>query len=236
MQGVAALLFDVFGTVVDWRAGVMREIARVAGAASVAVDAAAMADAWRDLYDPAMAPVRKGRRPWVKLDVLHRENLVQLLPRFGLQGLDAAAIDDLAFAWRRLDPWPDVLPSLQRLKRRYALATLSNGNVALMVAMARRAGLPWDAILGAEPTRSYKPDPACYLGTADMLGLAPGDCMMVAAHPGDLVAAAACGFRTAFVPRPDEHGPGVGSEKPDPGDRFDVTAADFGELARQLGC
>jgi 2-haloacid dehalogenase len=231
-----ALVFDVFGTVVDWRGGVMREIAQVAAGKGVAVDAGAMADAWRDRYDPAMAPVREGRRPWVKLDVLHRENLVAILGDFGLAGLSAAEIDDLAFAWRRLDPWPDAVPGLVRLKRRYALATLSNGNVALMVAMARRAGLPWDAVLGAEPTRSYKPDPACYLGTADMLGLAPADCMMVAAHPGDLVAAASCGLRTAFVPRPHEHGPGIGPEKPGPGDRFDVTASDFGDLARQLGC
>lgn len=233
---VRALVFDVFGTVVDWRSGVMREIAAVAAARGAPVDAGAMADAWRDRYEPAMAAVREGRRPWVKLDVLHRENLAAILGDFGLAGLAEAEIDDLALAWRRLDPWPDVLPGLARLKRRYALATLSNGNVALMVEMARRAGLPWDAVLGAEPTRAYKPDPACYLGTADMLGLAPGDCMMVAAHPGDLVAAAACGLATAYVPRPLEHGPGKGPDAPGPGQHFDVSAFDFEDLARQMGC
>ena len=235
LAGVKALLFDVFGTVVDWRNSVARELAAAARAKGVTLDAYAMADAWRDLYDPQMAPIRAGTRPWTRLDVLHRESLVQLLPRFGLHDLSAAEIDDLAFAWRRLDPWPDAVPGLMRLKRRYILATCSNGNIALIASMARWGGLPWDAILGAEPTQSYKPQPTAYLGSADILGMAPAQCAMVAAHNGDLLAASAVGLRTVFVPRPGEHGAAQGKDIA-PSGAWDVVAPDFNALADALGC
>ena len=212
---VSALTFDVFGTVVDWPK---------------------FADAWRGLYQPAMEEVRSGRRPWVRLDDLHRESLVRLLGDFGTTGLSPAEIDHLNRAWHRLDPWPDAVPGLTRLKRRFILATLSNGNIALMVNMAKRGGLPWDAILGAEVARAYKPAPEAYLRSAEALGLTPEQCLMVAAHPGDLAAAARCGLRSAHVPRPLEFGPGRGASKPEPAQPFDIVAGDFVELAERLGC
>lgn len=227
---VKALCFDVFGTVVDWRGSIAREV----DALGIDCDGHAFADAWRGRYQPAMEEVRTGRRPWVKLDVLHRENLLAVLAELEI-ALDEDAIDHLNLVWHRLDPWPDVVEGLQRLKARYILATLSNGNVALMVGMAKHAGLPWDVILGAEVAGAYKPSPQAYLGSAALLDLDPGACMMVAAHNGDLVAAAACGLRTAFVARPSEHGPGQGSdqraEHP-----FDVVADSFVDLADKLGC
>ena len=232
---IQALTFDVFGTVVDWRSGIAREARAILGGRGPERDWAAFADRWRALYQPAMEEVRSGRRLWTRLDDLHRENLRVVLDEFGLAGRPEAEIERLNRAWHRLDPWPDVVAGLVRLKRRFILATLSNGNVALMVNMARRAGLPWDVILGAEVARAYKPMPEAYLRTADLLGVAPCQCLMVAAHNGDLLAASACGFRTAFVARPTEHGPGQASdlraEHP-----FDVVAADFLELADRLGC
>lgn len=234
-SGVRALVFDVFGTCVDWRSGVIREIEAAARRRGVAVDAAALADAWRGRYQPAMERVRSGERPWTVLDVLHRESLDALLPDFGLAMLAEEEREDLTRAWHRLDPWPDVLPGLARLRRRYILATLSNGNVALLVNMARRAGLPWDAVLGAEVARHYKPQPPAYLVTADLLGLPPGECLMVAAHNGDLAAAGALGFRTCFVPRPEEYGPAQRGDLVPERD-WDVVARDFVDLAGQLGC
>ncbi|MBI2203786.1 MAG: haloacid dehalogenase type II [Candidatus Rokubacteria bacterium] len=236
METVKALTFDVFGTVVDWRASIIREGEAFGRARGVGADWARFADAWRGLYQPSMDEVRSGRRAWTKLDDLHRESLVRLLDDFGITGLDAAAIDDLNRAWHRLDPWPDVVAGLTRLKRKFVLATLSNGNVALMVNMARRAGLPWDAILGAEPARAYKPRPDAYLRTADFLGLRPAECLMVAAHPNDLMAARGCGFRTAYVPRPLEHGPERAvAFRADARPEFDVVAQDFVALADELG-
>jgi 2-haloacid dehalogenase len=182
-----------------------------------------------------MEEVRRGRRPWTRLDDLHRDNLGVVLDEFGLAGLNEPEIEHLNRAWHRLDPWPDAVDGLTRLKRRFILATLSNGNVALLVNMARRAGLPWDAILGAEVARAYKPMPEAYLCTADLLGLEPNRCMMVAAHNDDLQAARALGFRTAFVARPTEHGPkqtrDLRAEH-----EFDVVAADLLDLADRLGC
>jgi 2-haloacid dehalogenase len=172
----------------------------------------------------------------VRLDDLHRESLERLLRDFGISGISPAEIDHLNHAWHRLDPWPDAVPGLTRLRRRFTLATLSNGNIALMVDMARRAGLPWDAILGAEIARAYKPSPEAYLLSAEALGLRPEQCLMVAAHPGDLAAAARCGLRTAYVPRPLEFGPGRPGSAPEPGQPFDVVASDFVELAEKLGC
>jgi 2-haloacid dehalogenase len=235
-SSISALTFDVFGTVVDWRTSVIREGEAFGNPRRLSVDWGKFADAWRGLYQPAMEEVRSGRRPWAKLDELHRESLVRLLADFGIPGVSPAEIDHLNDAWHRLDPWPDAVPGLTRLKRRFTLATLSNGNIALMVDMAKRAGLPWDAILGAEVARAYKPTPEAYQRSAAALGLRPEQCLMVAAHPADLASAARCGLRTAYVPRPLEFGPGRPGSQPEPGQPFDVVAGDFVELAEKLGC
>lgn len=238
MEPVKALVFDVFGTVVDWRGGVARELrAFFARHGAGAVDAYAVADAWRRRYQPAMEECRSGRRPFTRLDVLHRENLDAVLRETGLDPstVDASELDELNRAWHRLDPWPDAVGGLARLKRRYAIAPLSNGNVALLLNMARRAGLPWDAILGAEVAMAYKPQPEAYLRTADILGLAPAELCLVAAHNADLAAARACGLKTVFVPRLREHGPAQTSDLA-PDGPWDVVAADFLDLAAKLGC
>jgi len=235
-SAISALTFDVFGTVVDWRSSVIREGEAFGKPRRLSVDWGKFADAWRGLYQPAMEEVRRGRRPWAKLDELHRESLVRLLGDFGINGVSPAEVDHLNYAWHRLDPWPDAVPGLTRLKRRFTLATLSNGNIGLMVDMAKRAGLPWDAILGAEVARAYKPTPEAYLRSAEALGLRPEQCLMVAAHPADLASAARCGLRTAYVPRPLEFGPGRPGSQPEPGQPFDVVAGDFVELAERLGC
>jgi 2-haloacid dehalogenase len=238
MAELRAVVFDVFGTVVDWREGVARDLrAFCARHGAGAADPYAMADAWRRRYQPAMEACRSGRRPFTRLDVLHRENLEAVLREAGLDpsAIDAAEIDELNRAWHRLDPWPDVIEGLQRLKRRYIIAPLSNGNVALLLNMARRAGLPWDAILGAEVARAYKPQPEAYLRTADILGLSPGQVCLAAAHNSDLAAARACGLKTAFVPRLREHGPRQSTDLAADGP-WDVVAADFVDLAARLGC
>jgi 2-haloacid dehalogenase len=232
---IKALTFDVFGTVVDWRSSIAREGRALGRAKQLDVDWVKFADAWRGLYQPAMDRVRRGEVPWTKLDDLHRASLVQLLGEFQIRGLGEAEIDDLNRAWHRLDPWPDAVAGLTRLKQRFILATLSNGNVALMVNMAKRAGLPWDAILGAEVVQCYKPQPKAYLGTAALLGLAPAECLMVAAHNGDLAAAQGQGFKTAFVLRPTEHGPDQKTDLKAERD-WDVVATDFNDLASKLGC
>src|SRR5262245_12078267 len=233
-KSIKALTFDVFGTVVDWRSSITREGLALGRRKGIEVDWARFADSWRGLYQPSMDRVRKGEVPWMKLDDLHRASLDQLLREFRITGLSEAEIDDLNRAWHRLDPWPDVVEGLTRLKRQFILATLSNGNVALIVNMAKRAGLPWDAVLGAEVARHYKPQPEAYLTTAALLGLKPEQCLMVAAHNNDLVAASAQGFRTAFVHRRTEHGPtqttNLRAERP-----WDVVAEDFVDLAAKLG-
>jgi 2-haloacid dehalogenase len=230
-----ALVFDVFGTCVDWRSSIAREgeaLGRRLGATGV--DWLAFADAWRARYQPQMETVRNGQRPWTTLDVLHREALDTVLPAFGLDEVSEADRDDLTRAWHRLDPWPDVVEGLTRLKSRYIIAPNSNGNIALLVNMAKRAGLPWDAILWAEIARAYKPWPEVYLRCAAALALEPAAVMMVAAHNSDLLAAAQCGLQTAFVPRPTEYGPGQTSDLFPEGD-FDLVARDFVDLANQLG-
>lgn len=237
MDQVRALLFDVFGTVVDWRSGIAaaaRPFLARHGAAGA--DPFAFADAWRRLYQPAMEEVRSGRRPFVRLDVLHRENLERVLPEFGIAParVPAAELHALNLAWHRLDPWPDVRPGLARLKARFIIAPLSNGNVVLMLDIAKRAGLPWDAILGAELVRAYKPAPESYRRTLDILALRPDEACMVAAHNSDLAAARACRLKTAFVQRPMEHGPGQTSDLR-PEQDWDVTARDFVDLADLLG-
>jgi 2-haloacid dehalogenase len=234
-ESIKALTFDVFGTVVDWRGSIIREGEAFGRARGRQVDWARFADAWRGRYQPSLEEVRSGRRPWTPLDALHRESLQALLGEFGLGGLAEADVEHLNRVWHRLDPWPDAVPGLTRLRRRYVLATLSNGNVALIVNMARRAGLPWDAVLGAEVARHYKPQREAYLRTAELLGVTPAECLMVAAHNGDLVAASGCGFRTAFVPRPEEHGHGQAQDLR-PERPFDLVARDFLDLAEQLGC
>ena len=193
-----------------------------------------MADAWRAQYQPSMEQVRSGARPFTALDALHRETLDGLLGRFGLEGLNESERAELNRAWHRLDPWPDVVEGLTRIRRRAIVAPLSNGNVALLVNMAKRAGLPWDTILSAEVVRAYKPRPESYLGAVRMLGLAPGDVMMVAAHNSDLAAARALGLRTGFVARPSEHGPGQSTDLRPEGP-WDIVATDFNELAARLG-
>lgn len=231
---VKALTFDVFGTVVDWRSSVAREAEAFLGARGHELDWADFADRWRGGYVPAMAAVSSGERGFVMLDVLHREILVRVLNGLGV-ALSEPEIDELNWAWHRLDPWPDVVAGLTRLKTRLMLITLSNGNVRLMVDMAKRAGLPWDAILGAEVSGYYKPTPQSYDRTAELLQLAPAECMMVAAHPSDLAAAAARGFRTAYVHRPLEFGGHRERKWPDAG-TFDISVDSFEALADALGC
>jgi 2-haloacid dehalogenase len=224
---VRALVFDVFGTVVDWRGGVAREVRRLVPG----VDALALADAWRDRYVPSMDGIRRGDRPWANLDVLHRESLDALLPEFGVDP-DEATRAELVLAWHRLDPWPDAVAGLTRLRERHVLAPLSNGNVALLVDLARHGGLLWDAVLSAELFGHYKPDTQVYDGAARLLGVAPGQLALVAAHTDDLAAARARGLRTAYVHRPDEFGPGTSPPATDPDADLNVTS--MIELADRL--
>jgi 2-haloacid dehalogenase len=233
--GVRALLFDIFGTCVDWRSGIAREVGEVARKKGVPVDGIAFADAWRANYQPSMERVRSGQRPWTILDVLHRETLDSLLPRFGLETLNEEERGDLTRAWHRLDPWPDVVEGLTRLKQRYIISPLSNGNVGLLANMAKRAGLPWDLILSAETSRAYKPLPASYLNAVAMLGLMPGEVMLVAAHNNDLAAARSQGLQAAFVARPTEHGPRQTTDLAAT-EEWDLVASDFRDLALKSGC
>ena len=228
LADVRALSFDVFGTVVDWHGSIAAEVARL----RLPVDGGAFALAWRAGYAPAMDQVRRGELPWTNIDGLHRRILNRLLVEYGLT-LDDDQAADLNRIWHRLQPWPDSVAGLHRLKLKYTITSLSNGNLSLLVAMARHAGLPWDAVLSAELFGHYKPDPEVYLGAARLLGLQPQQLMMVACHPSDLRAAAACGLRTAYVPRPLEHGPGGVMQAWRDGE-FDVVAPDFMALAARL--
>jgi len=228
MQGLRALVFDVFGTLVDWRSGVARD---VGATFRDAVDAEAFADAWRGEYQPTMEEVRAGRVPFSKLDALHRLNLDRVLARFGLAA-DEATRAQLNLAWHHLDAWPDVTPALAHLRTRFLLAPCSNGNISLMVDLARRNGWHWDAILGAEIARDYKPKPEVYRATAAAFDCAPHEVLMVAAHSSDLEAAARAGLRTAFIARPDEHGPGRGEREASV--PVDFAARDLADLAGQL--
>ena len=229
---VKALLFDVFGTLVDWRTCIARESEAILAPLGYAADWFAFADAWRGEYQGAMEEVRSGRLPFCKLDVLHRRNLDRILPRFGADALGEEDRRRLNMAWHRLDAWPDVPPGLRRLKRRYLVAPLSNGNISLMVDLARRNDFPWDAILGAEFAGDYKPKPRVYLAAAEAFDLAPHECMMVAAHSSDLAAAAAIGLRTAHVARPNEAGPGRGEFAPNV--QVDLVAKNLEDLSDQL--
>ncbi|MBB2769826.1 haloacid dehalogenase type II [Mycolicibacterium monacense] len=233
MTSVSVLAFDVFGTVVDWRSSVIAQLEEFGRAHGVDADWAAFADAWRAGYVPSMDRVRRGELPWTRLDDLHRMTLVDLLAAEHISVGDEA-VDELTRAWHRLDPWPDSVAGLTRLKRRYVITPLSNGNVSLLTNMAKRAGLPWDCVLSAELFRHYKPDPEAYLGCADLLDVAPDELMLVAAHRSDLRAAREAGLRTAYVSRPLEYGPGRQVRMPAEGE-FDVLASDFLDLADQLG-
>ena len=232
---IKACLFDVFGTVVDWRTSVANDLAAFARGKGIdGVDWTAFAVEWRKLYQPSMEEVRSGRRAWTILDVLHRESLEKVAEKFGVRGLSEADLDQMNRAWHRLKPWPDVVAGLTRLKARYIIAPCSNGNIALMVNLARHSGLPWDCILGAETSRAYKPKPEAYLASCRHLGLAPQDVLMVAAHNGDLKAAKEQGLRTAFVPRPTEHGPGQAIDLAADPSCVDLPAEDFVDLAEKL--
>jgi 2-haloacid dehalogenase len=232
-RAIRALIFDVFGTVVDWRGSILRECRALGKRKKLAVDWDAFTDAWRAGYKPAMARVRSGELPWMNIDQLHRLILDDLLRRFSITDLTEDEIDHLNRVWHRLDPWPDARRGLALLKRRHVIATLSNGNVSLLVNMAKHGRLPWDAVLSAELFHHYKPDPEAYLGAAAMLGFEPSEVMMVAAHKDDLRAAQACGLATAFVGRPREKGPKVKVDvSPEPA--FDYNAKSFVDLAGKL--
>jgi 2-haloacid dehalogenase len=232
---VKALVFDIFGTVVDWRSSCIRELAAFGKAKGIAADWATLTDEWRALYQPSMEAVRSGKRPWTILDVLHRESLETLLQQHKITGLSEADLVHLTTIWHRLQPWPDVVTGLTRLKTKFIIGTLSNGNVGLLTRMAKNAGLPWDVVLGAETAQAYKPLPQAYLRTCALLNLKPAEVMLVAAHNGDLAAAAAVGMATGFVARPTEYGPLQRVDFKAEGAWW-VIAADFGDLATKLGC
>ncbi len=232
-KSIRTIMFDVFGTVVDWRMSIANEVRQIPELSFV--NGEEFADRWRAKYQPAMERVRSGGRTWVKLDDLHFENLNELLDDLGVESLSDEIKFHLNHAWHRLEPWPDSVEGLTRLKKRYTITTLSNGNVSLLLNMAKRAGLPWDMILGAEIAKHYKPQPESYLNSADLIDVDPAECMLTAAHNSDLIAAAACGFRTAFVARPTEYGPAQ-TEDLEPSAQFDFVAKDFVDLAAQLGC
>jgi 2-haloacid dehalogenase len=231
--GVKVLAFDVFGTVVDWRGSIIREGAEWGAARGLQVDWDSFALRWRAGYRPAMDKVRKGVLPWMKLDRLHRLILDELLEEFQISGLSEQDKDHWNRVWHRLTPWPDVLAGLNQLKTSYILSTLSNGDVSLLIDMAKLRALPWDAVLSAELFHHFKPDREVYLGAVDLLGCAPHEVMMVAAHPDDLKMAQACGLRTAFIPRPLEYGP-AGNVQNSMDIAFDLVAHDFQDLALQL--
>ncbi|WP_339869241.1 haloacid dehalogenase type II [Pseudohongiella nitratireducens] len=231
---VKALVFDVFGTVVDWRGSIIREGQLLAERKGYNVDWGEFADRWRAGYGPSMNRVRTGELPWTKLDDLHRIVLDELVEEFSLTNMSEEELQHLNYAWHRLTPWPDVIAGLSRLKNEYPIATLSNGNVSLLMNMAKNAGLPWDTIMSAELSRHYKPDPEAYLKAPELFSLAPDEVMLVAAHPSDLRAAAAAGLSTGYVHRALERGAENPKARPDTG-QFDIYAEDFLDLARQLG-
>lgn len=233
VAGVAAIVFDTFGTVVDWRSGVIRELTAWGQERDLQADWAAVADAWRARYAPSLQKVREGALAWTVLDDLHRQSLLEVADATGLPAPSSADLDRLVGAWHRLDPWPDAVPGLTRLRARYLIGPLSNGNTSLLVDLARHGGLPWDVVLGSDVYRHYKPDPEVYLGFCHFFRFAPEQVMLAAAHSRDLGAARALGLRTAYLPRPLEHGPGRALDPPD--GTWDIMPADIEDLARRLG-
>ncbi len=234
MGGIKALTFDVFGTVVDWRGSLIEELRAFGRTKGIFVDWEVFVDEWKSCYRPSMDAVRTGRQPWTNVDGIYRQKLVALLVEYGIDGLSDADKTYLNRAWHRCNPWLDAVGGLTRLRRKYVLSTLSNGDVACLVNMARRGGLPWDCVLCAEIFHHYKPDPEVYLGAIELLGWEPEELMMVAAHNYDLKAARSHGMRTSFVPRPLEYGPGQSSDL-EPEDDWDLIVGDFGELAAAMG-
>jgi 2-haloacid dehalogenase len=234
VTSVKALVFDTFGTIVDWRGSIIAEGEQWGKSKGIRIDWARFADRWRAGYGPSMDKVRKGEIPWIKLDGLHRMILEQVLKEFSIEGLSEPEKERWNRVWHRLNPWPDCVEGLTRLKKKYTIAPLSNGNIGLMTDLAKHSGLPWDAILGAELVHHYKPDREVYISAPEFLGLDPGQVMMVAAHIGDLHAAGACGLRTGFIHRPNEFGPGGKADNAKTGD-FDIVSSDTIDLAKKLG-
>ena len=230
---IKVLAFDVFGTVVDWRSSVIDEGEQLGKAKRLTIDWAAFADAWRAVYRPSLDRVQRGELPWTKLDVLHRMSLEEILTRFKIENLSDPEKDHFNRVWHRLKPWSDSVAGLQRLKARFVITTLSNGNISLLTNMAKHAGLPWDCILSAENVRHYKPDPETYRLVPDLFDLKPEEVMLVAAHEPDLQSAQQHGLRTGYVHRPFEHGPGKSAPIPPPG-KYDFVTKDFLELADQM--
>jgi 2-haloacid dehalogenase len=233
ITNVKALFFDVFGTLVDWRTSIARDAEKLLAPLGHKADWKSFTDAWRGEYQTGMEDVRSGRIPFSKLDIIHRRNLDRILPGFNIKGVPETTLVDLNLAWHRLDAWPEVTEALQRLKKKYLLAPVSNGNISLMVDLARKNGFPWDAILGAEVAGDYKPKPVVYMKSCEAFDLQPAKCMMVAAHSADLAAAAACGLRTAHVARPDESGYGKGESAPRIS--VDLAGSSLLDLAEKLG-
>ena len=234
LTDVKALIFDVFGTVVDWRSSIINQCQELGRLKGVEADWGEFADSWRGQYRPFMDKVRNGDLPWTNLDALHRMSLDVVLDQFGLSGFSDSERDKMNLFWHNLRPWADSVPGLYRLKSRYIIATMSNGNIALMTNMAKNGGLPWDCILGAEVAKHYKPDPESYQTAVNLLGLKPNQVMMTAAHQGDLLASQEVGLQTGFIPRPMEHGPDR-TPDPTPDPSFNVVATDFMDLATKMG-
>lgn len=233
-SNVRAVIFDVFGTVVDWRGSISEQCSAFGAAKGIEADWDAFADAWRSKYGPYMNKVRTGELPWTNLDGLHHMSLEVVLDEFSITGLTEDDLREMTLFWHRLRPWADAVPGLYRLKSRYVISPMSNGNIAMMTNMAKHSGIPWDCILGAEVAQHYKPDPESYLTTVALLGLEAEQVVMAAAHARDLIAAGKLGLRTAYIPRPMEHGPNP-SPEPVPAPEFDVTATDFVDLAAKMG-
>jgi len=231
---ISALVYDTFGTLVDWRGSLIAELSAWGKGRGISVDWEAFTDAWRGGYQPAMEPIRKGERGFTSLDVLHRETLDKLVVQFGITGLSEADLQHLNRGWHRLTPWPDVVPGLTRLKKRFIIGPMSNGNTALLLNMAKNAGIPWDTVLGSDTFRAYKPMPEAYLGMCKLLDLPPDRVMLCAAHNGDLGAAQKCGLRTAFIARPHEFGPHPNPDAKATGN-WDFVTKDVMDLADQLG-
>ena len=228
------IVFDTFGSVVDWRSSLIADLTAYGRQRGVAADWPALVDAWRASYHPSMDLVRKGELPWTKLDALHRGSLDKLVADFGITGLTEADLVHINLGWHRLNPWPDSVAGLTRLKTKFVIGPLSNGNVSLLTYMAKHAGLPWDMVFGSDLFMHFKPDPETYLGVAAMMDLEPGQVMLAAAHNNDLANARKCGLMTAFWPRPDEYGPNQVRDFTADQD-WDVVATDIEDLARQLG-
>jgi len=228
------IVFDTFGTVVDWRGSLIADLTAYGRTRGVTADWPALVDAWRAAYRPSMDRVRKGEVPWTKLDDLHRGSLDRLVADFGIKGLTEDDLVHINLGWHRLNGWPDAIPGLTRLKKKFIIGPLSNGNVSLLLNMAKHAGIPWDMIFGSDLFRHFKPDPETYLGVAEMMGLEPDQVMLGAAHNNDLASARKCGLMTAFFPRPSEYGPNQQRDFQAEQD-WDIVARDIEDMATQLG-